>query len=226
MLLCKQEEAGFQLNADQADWRDDTDEEPDDQELEAYYMYMAQIILFIVDSGCSKHMTRNLKLLSNFVEKFLGTVKFENDQIAPFLNLEVAFRKSTCHICDLKGNDLLTGSLEEEVYVNQLDGFINPHYPDKVYRLKKALYRLKQALRAIPDTDLFTKALSEDSFKSQFQTTLLVLTEPKDSYKDEDGDESDSLPHAHAQTTKTYYKHRDSRIKKAQELKDKDFRKL
>ncbi|GJS06878.1 hypothetical protein Tco_0363674 [Tanacetum coccineum] len=33
--------------------------------------------------------------------------------------------------------------------------------------------------------------------------------------------ESDSLPHAHAQTTKTYYKHQDSRIKKAQELKSK-----
>ncbi|GJR48028.1 hypothetical protein Tco_1316131 [Tanacetum coccineum] len=33
--------------------------------------------------------------------------------------------------------------------------------------------------------------------------------------------ESDSLPHAHAQTTKTYYKHQDSRIKKAQELKTK-----
>nr|GEY97627.1 integrase, catalytic region, zinc finger, CCHC-type, peptidase aspartic, catalytic [Tanacetum cinerariifolium] len=36
-----------------------------------------------VDSGCSKHMTGNLKLLINFVEKFLGTVKFGNDQIAP-----------------------------------------------------------------------------------------------------------------------------------------------
>ncbi|GKA62790.1 hypothetical protein Tco_0762309 [Tanacetum coccineum] len=31
----------------------------------------------------------------------------------------------------------------------------------------------------------------------------------------------DSLPHAHAQTTKTYYKHQDSRIKKAQVLKTK-----
>ncbi|GJY59454.1 hypothetical protein Tco_0459346, partial [Tanacetum coccineum] len=30
-------------NVEQADWRDDTDDEPDDQELEAYYMYMAQI---------------------------------------------------------------------------------------------------------------------------------------------------------------------------------------
>ncbi|GKC13246.1 retrovirus-related pol polyprotein from transposon TNT 1-94, partial [Tanacetum coccineum] len=43
MLLCKQGEAGFQLNAEQADWRDDIDDEPDDQELEAHYMYMAQI---------------------------------------------------------------------------------------------------------------------------------------------------------------------------------------
>ncbi|GJU74559.1 retrovirus-related pol polyprotein from transposon TNT 1-94 [Tanacetum coccineum] len=33
--------------------------------------------------------------------------------------------------------------------------------------------------------------------------------------------ESDSLPHAHAQTTKTYYWHQDPRIKKAQELKTK-----
>nr|GFA27966.1 hypothetical protein [Tanacetum cinerariifolium] len=43
MLLCKQEEAGFQLNAKQADWKDDTDDEPEDRELEAHYMYMAQI---------------------------------------------------------------------------------------------------------------------------------------------------------------------------------------
>ncbi|GKE85045.1 hypothetical protein Tco_1558787 [Tanacetum coccineum] len=47
--------------------------------------FLVEIILFIVDSGCSKHMTRNLKLLTNFVEKFLGTVKFGNDQIAPIL---------------------------------------------------------------------------------------------------------------------------------------------
>ncbi|GJU95143.1 hypothetical protein Tco_1319899 [Tanacetum coccineum] len=43
MLLCKQKEAGFQLNAEQVDWRDDTDDEPDDQELEAHYIYMTHI---------------------------------------------------------------------------------------------------------------------------------------------------------------------------------------
>nr|GEY31753.1 integrase, catalytic region, zinc finger, CCHC-type, peptidase aspartic, catalytic [Tanacetum cinerariifolium] len=48
-------------------------------------MFLIEIILFIVESGCSKHMTGNLKLLTNFVEKVLGTVKFRNDQIAPIL---------------------------------------------------------------------------------------------------------------------------------------------
>nr|GEU79669.1 hypothetical protein [Tanacetum cinerariifolium] len=43
MLLCKQEEAGVQLNAEKADWRDDIDDESNDQELEAHYMYIAQI---------------------------------------------------------------------------------------------------------------------------------------------------------------------------------------
>nr|GFC25596.1 hypothetical protein [Tanacetum cinerariifolium] len=44
MLLCKQEEAGIQLNAEQADWKDDTDDDKlEDQELEAHYMYMAQL---------------------------------------------------------------------------------------------------------------------------------------------------------------------------------------
>nr|GFA93152.1 hypothetical protein [Tanacetum cinerariifolium] len=54
MLLCKQEEAGIQLNAEQVDWRDDTDDESDDQELEAHYMCMAklqQVSLDVDDSG-------------------------------------------------------------------------------------------------------------------------------------------------------------------------------
>ncbi|GJU66724.1 copia protein [Tanacetum coccineum] len=42
----------------------------------------------------------------------------------------------------------LNGPLKEEVYVAQPDGFIDPDHPEKVYRLRKALYRLKQALRA------------------------------------------------------------------------------
>nr|GEV83093.1 hypothetical protein [Tanacetum cinerariifolium] len=114
-------------------------------------LQLVEIILFIVDSGCSKHMTGNLKLLINFVEKFLGMLKFGNDQIAPILgygdlvqgaimikrvyyveglnhnlfsvgqfydaDLKVAFRKSTCYIRDLKGNDLLTEGILHQTSV-------------------------------------------------------------------------------------------------------------
>ena len=42
----------------------------------------------------------------------------------------------------------LNGYLNEEVFVEQLKGFEDPHFSDHMLRLKKALYGLKQALRA------------------------------------------------------------------------------
>ncbi|GKE06838.1 retrovirus-related pol polyprotein from transposon TNT 1-94 [Tanacetum coccineum] len=122
---------------------------------------LVEIIPFIVDSWCSKRMTGNLKLLCNFVEKFLGTLKFGNDQSAPILgygdlvqgnitikrvyyaeglnhnlfsvgqfcneDLEVAFRKSTCYVRDLKGNDLLTGSRGTNLYSITLQDTTSPN---------------------------------------------------------------------------------------------------
>nr|GEY94048.1 retrovirus-related Pol polyprotein from transposon TNT 1-94 [Tanacetum cinerariifolium] len=99
-------------------------------------------------------MTGNLKLLCNFVEKFLGIVHYGNDQFAPILgygdlvyrnvminrvyyveglnhnlfsvgqfcdaDLEVAFRKSTCFVRDLQGNDLRTGNRGSNLYTISL----------------------------------------------------------------------------------------------------------
>ncbi|GJY68504.1 retrovirus-related pol polyprotein from transposon TNT 1-94 [Tanacetum coccineum] len=42
----------------------------------------------------------------------------------------------------------LNGPLKEEVFVSQPDGFLDPDFSNHVYRLKKALYSLKQAPRA------------------------------------------------------------------------------
>nr|GFA83487.1 hypothetical protein [Tanacetum cinerariifolium] len=39
-------------------------------------------------------------------------------------------------------------NIEEEVYVCQTPGFKNPDFPDKVYKVEKALYRLHQAPKA------------------------------------------------------------------------------
>nr|GEY72811.1 hypothetical protein [Tanacetum cinerariifolium] len=76
---------------------------------------LVEIVLFIVDSWCSKHMMGNLKFLINFVEKFLGTVKFGNDQIAPILGYR-----------DL-GNDLLTGSRGTDLYSITLQDTNSPN---------------------------------------------------------------------------------------------------
>nr|GEX51190.1 hypothetical protein [Tanacetum cinerariifolium] len=43
---------------------------------------VVQIVLWYLDSGCSKHMTGDRSQLTNFINKFLGTVKFGNDHVA------------------------------------------------------------------------------------------------------------------------------------------------
>nr|GEV48927.1 retrovirus-related Pol polyprotein from transposon TNT 1-94 [Tanacetum cinerariifolium] len=43
---------------------------------------IVHIYLWIIDSGCSKHMMGNRALLINFVEKFLRTVRFDNNGFA------------------------------------------------------------------------------------------------------------------------------------------------
>nr|GEV90174.1 hypothetical protein [Tanacetum cinerariifolium] len=83
-----------------------------------------KIILFIVDSGYSKHMTGNLKLLINFVEKFLGTVKFGNDQIAPILDYGDLVQGA---VMIKQGNDLLTGSSGTYLYSITIQDTTSPN---------------------------------------------------------------------------------------------------
>nr|GEZ37150.1 integrase, catalytic region, zinc finger, CCHC-type, peptidase aspartic, catalytic [Tanacetum cinerariifolium] len=115
---------------------------------------VVQIVLWYLDSGCSKHMTGDRSQLVNFIQKFLGTVKFGNDHVEKIMgyedyqiwnvtisqvyyveglghnlfsvgqfcdsDLEVAFRKHTCFICNLDGVDLLTGSQGNNLYTMSL----------------------------------------------------------------------------------------------------------
>nr|GFC32826.1 uncharacterized mitochondrial protein AtMg00810-like [Tanacetum cinerariifolium] len=48
-------------------------------------LQVVQIVLWYLDSGCLKHMIGDRKRLINFVEKFIGTVRFGNDQIFRYL---------------------------------------------------------------------------------------------------------------------------------------------
>ncbi|GJZ97295.1 retrovirus-related pol polyprotein from transposon TNT 1-94 [Tanacetum coccineum] len=73
----------------------------------------------------------------------------------------------------------LNGPLKEEVYVNQPDGFVDPHHPDKVYHLKKALYRLKQAPRAWYD-ELSNFPVSKGFSKGSIDPTLFITKKGED----------------------------------------------
>nr|GFB18869.1 hypothetical protein [Tanacetum cinerariifolium] len=98
MLLCKQEEAGIQLNAEQADWRDDTDDESED-ELEAHYMYMAQI----QEDDDDDDLANERELIASLIEKLKCEID-DSENRNKFLETsnKVLVEKLKCEIKDFK----------------------------------------------------------------------------------------------------------------------------
>nr|GEX31386.1 Gag-Pol polyprotein [Tanacetum cinerariifolium] len=112
-------------------------------------------------------------------------INFE-ESFAPVARLEVvrifiayaAHKSFPIYQMDVK-TAFLNGPLKEEVYVAQPDGFVDPDHPEKVYRLRKALYGLKTEYQL---ADMFTKALPEDRFKylvRRISMRCLTPAEPK-----------------------------------------------
>ncbi|GJR23315.1 putative ribonuclease H-like domain-containing protein [Tanacetum coccineum] len=67
----------------------------------------------------------------------------------------------------------LYGTIEEEVYVCQPPGFVDPEFPEKVYKVEKALYGLHQAPRAWYET-LSTYLLDNGFHRGQIDKTLFI----------------------------------------------------
>ncbi|GJY85703.1 putative ribonuclease H-like domain-containing protein, partial [Tanacetum coccineum] len=67
----------------------------------------------------------------------------------------------------------LYGTIEEEVYVSQPPGFVDPEFPEKVYKVEKALYGLHQAPRAWYET-LSTYLLDNGFYRGQIDKTLFI----------------------------------------------------
>ncbi|GKD53100.1 retrovirus-related pol polyprotein from transposon TNT 1-94 [Tanacetum coccineum] len=93
-----------------------------------------------MDSGCSKHMIGNRSQLMNFVSKFLGTVRFGNDQIAKIMGygdyqlVNLVFGK-TLALFGIDGVDLLSGSRDTNLYTISLDDMLKT---SPIYLLLKA----------------------------------------------------------------------------------------
>ncbi|GJX21283.1 retrovirus-related pol polyprotein from transposon TNT 1-94 [Tanacetum coccineum] len=111
----------------------------------------------------------------NFEESFAPVARLE--AIRLFI-VYVAHKSFPVYQMDVK-TKFLNGPLKEEVYVNQPDGFIDPHHHDKVYHLKKALYGLKQAPRAWYDK-LSNFLVSKSFSKGSIDPTLFITKKGED----------------------------------------------
>nr|GEY35617.1 retrovirus-related Pol polyprotein from transposon TNT 1-94 [Tanacetum cinerariifolium] len=105
----------------------------------------------------------------DFEESFALVARMEAIRI--FLAYD-AHKSFTVFQMDVK-TAFLHGTLKEDVYVCQPEGFIDADHPSHVYKLKKALYGLKQAPRAWYD-ELSTFLLHNHFFKGTIDPTLFI----------------------------------------------------
>ncbi|GJS05699.1 integrase, catalytic region, zinc finger, CCHC-type containing protein [Tanacetum coccineum] len=98
---------------------------------------VVQIVLWIVDIGCSKHMTGDRSLLRNFIEKFTGTIHFGNDNFAAITGYgdSIQGNITICHVYYVEGlghnffnigqfcdGDLEVAFRSKTCYVRNLEG--------------------------------------------------------------------------------------------------------
>ncbi|GJR96416.1 putative ribonuclease H-like domain-containing protein [Tanacetum coccineum] len=89
-----------------------------------------------------------------------------------------SFMDFTVYQMDVK-SAFLYGTIEEEVYVCQPLGFEDPQFPDKVYKVEKALYGLHQAPRAWYET-LSTYLLENRYKRGTIDKTLFIKKDKHD----------------------------------------------
>ncbi|GJR56854.1 putative ribonuclease H-like domain-containing protein [Tanacetum coccineum] len=83
-----------------------------------------------------------------------------------------SFKDFVVYQMDVK-SDFLYRKIEEEVYVCQPPGFEDPNFPDRVYKVEKALYGLHQAPRAWYET-LSTYMLDNGFQRGKIDKTLFI----------------------------------------------------
>ncbi|GJU18502.1 putative ribonuclease H-like domain-containing protein [Tanacetum coccineum] len=105
------------------------------------------------------------------------------DQIIKDINSATQTRRMTQiseeHAMMDVNSAFLYGTIKEEVYVCQPPGFEDPQFPDKVYKVEKALYGLHQAPRAWYET-LSTYLLENGYIRGTIDKTLFIKKDISD----------------------------------------------
>ncbi|GJS38474.1 putative ribonuclease H-like domain-containing protein [Tanacetum coccineum] len=109
-----------------------------------------------------------------------------NEVFAPVARIEAirlflayaSFKDFVVYQMDVK-SAFLYGKIEEEVYVCQPLGFEDPDFPDRVYKVEKALYGLHQAPRAWYET-LLTYLLDNGFQRGKIDKTLFIRRDKGD----------------------------------------------
>ncbi|GJY61623.1 putative ribonuclease H-like domain-containing protein [Tanacetum coccineum] len=121
------------------------------------------------------------KLLNDSAQGHTQEEGIDYDEVfAPVARIEAirlflayaSFKDFVVYQMDVK-SAFLYGKIEEEVYGCQPPGFEGPHFPNKVYKVEKALYGLHQAPRAWYET-LSTYLLDNVFHRGQIDKTLFI----------------------------------------------------
>ncbi|GJR82940.1 hypothetical protein Tco_0153725 [Tanacetum coccineum] len=93
-------------------------------------MQVVQIVLWYLDSGCSKHMMEDRSRF--IVKKFIGTVRFRNDYFSAIMGYgdymigdSVISRKHSCYVRDTDGVELIKGSRGSNLYTISVEDMMN-----------------------------------------------------------------------------------------------------
>ncbi|GJY42521.1 retrovirus-related pol polyprotein from transposon TNT 1-94 [Tanacetum coccineum] len=85
-------------------------------------MQVVQIILWYLDSGCSKHMMEDHSWIRNFVKKFIGAVRFGNDHFGAITGYgdyvigDSVISRHSCYVRDTDGVELIKSSRGSNLY--------------------------------------------------------------------------------------------------------------
>ncbi|GKE16089.1 hypothetical protein Tco_1423666, partial [Tanacetum coccineum] len=149
MLLCKRAKKGVPLQAEHADWLEDTDEEIDEQELEAHYSYMAKIQeVPTADSGTD---TEPLEQVHNNAEYNMFANVRQHSEQPEFTSNTCLVEKDDSNVTpdspDMCDNDIQTDQNAEDERVALANLIANLKFDvDKNKKIQKQLKKANASL--------------------------------------------------------------------------------